>query len=258
MGCRVVVLGLREIADPRLEQMADEYHWIGPLRIGEWIRVLSRVGARRAIMAGYVHKQSMYRPFGIWSFLPDWRFIKLWFLDVPDRRNDTVLRAVADILARKGIILDDATRYCQNALATEGVLSRASLTSNMRRDVDFGWRIAKEMGRLDIGQAIAVRDAEVIAVEAIEGTDQMIERAGQLCKGGGWTMIKVAKPDQDMRFDIPTIGPNTIENLYRNGARGLVVEAGKTIIVEKEKTLASANAYGISVVAVSCRQTATG
>lgn len=248
LGHRVVVLGLRDIADPALAELADEFHWVAPLRIGEWVRKLRRAGARHAVMAGYVRKQTMYRRFGILSFLPDWRFLKLWFLDIPDKRTDTVLGAVADFLARQGIVLEALPQYCGTALALPGVLGESGLSGPERKDLAFGWPIAKEMGRLDIGQSIAVRNTEVIAIEAIEGTDQMIERAGALCKRGGWVMIKVAKPEQDMRFDVPTIGPDTIENLHRHGARALVVEAGKTVIVDRAATVKSANRHGIALV----------
>ncbi len=250
-GCRVAVLGLKEIADPALAEIADEFHWVAPLRLSEWIGKLRQAGAANAVMAGYVRKQTMFRRFGILSFLPDHLFLKLWFLDIADKRNDTVLKAVAELLARHGITLEDVTRYCPSALAPEGVLGALALSSSQRRDLEFGWNIAKEMGRLDIGQSIAVKNTEIIAVEAIEGTDQMIERAGALCKNGGWMLIKVAKPDQDMRFDVPTIGPSTIENLHRHGARSLAIEAGKTVIVDAEATIAAANAYGIAVAAVS-------
>lgn len=249
-GLRVVVLGLKEIADPSLAELADEFHWVAPLRLGEWIRTFNRAGVTNAVMAGYVRKQTMFRRFGILSFLPDRLFLKLWFIDIPDKRNDTVLKAVADLLARYGIVLEDVTRYCPSAVAPEGFLGAATLSAAMRRDLDFGWAIAKAMGQLDIGQSIAVKNTEVIAIEAIEGTDQMIERSGALCKSGGWMMIKVAKPNQDMRFDVPTIGPDTIENLHCHGASALVIEAGKTVIVDAEKTIAAANRHGIALVAV--------
>lgn len=249
-GRRVAVLGLRDIADPELRQLADEFHWVAPLRLGQWIRTLTQAGARSAVMAGYVRKHTMYRRFGILGFLPDWRFLRLWFLDIPDKRNDSVLKAVADLLARHGIVLEDVTRYCPSALAPEGTLGATAPTAAQRRDLEFGWAIAKEMGRLDIGQSIAVKNTEVIAVEAIEGTDRMIERAGTLCRSGGWMMIKVAKPDQDMRFDVPTIGPDTIANLHRNGATALAIEAGKTVIVDLPETAGAAEEHGIAVVAV--------
>jgi DUF1009 family protein len=249
-GHRVVVLGLKEIADPALAEIADEFHWVRPLRLGEWIRTFNRAGVRRAVMAGYVRKQSMFRRFGILSFLPDRLFLKLWVKDLPDKRNDTVLRAVADLLAQHDLVLEDVTKHCPSAVAPEGVLGDAELTPAMRRDLEFGWSIAKAMGRLDIGQSIAVKNTEVIAIEAIEGTDQMIERSGALCKQGGWMMIKVAKPGQDMRFDVPTVGPDTIENLYRHGASALVIEAGSTVIVDAGKTIEAANRYDITMAGV--------
>jgi DUF1009 family protein len=252
-GHRVVVLGLRDIADPDLADLADEFHWVAPLRLGEWMRMLARSGAGSAVMAGYVRKQLMYRRLGILGFLPDWHFIKLWFRDIPDRRNDTVLKAVADLLARHGIVLEDVTRHCAQAVAREGVLGARALTPAQRRDLEFGWAVAKEMGRLDIGQSIAVKNTEIIAVEAIEGTDQMIERAGALCRSGGWMLIKAAKPDQDMRFDVPTVGPNTIENLHRHGANALVIEADKTVVVDLAETMAAADERGIAVAAVRDR-----
>jgi DUF1009 family protein len=250
-GLRVVVLALKEIADAKLAECADEFHWVAPLRLDEWLKQLAKANANKAVMAGYVTKTNMFRRFGILSFLPDPLFLKLWFFDIPDKRNDTVLCAVADLLAKHGVELQDVTRYCPSALAPEGILSANKPDTALRKDVAFGWQIAKEMGRLDIGQAIAVKNTEVIAIEAIEGTDRMIERAGQLCRKGGWTLIKVAKPDQDMRFDVPTIGPNTIENLHQHGATALIIEASKTVIVDFQTMITLANQYHIVVAALS-------
>lgn len=250
-GLKVVVLGLKEIADSKLAELADEFYWVAPLRLNEWMSQLAKSGANKAVMAGYVTKTNMFRRFGILSFLPDPLFLKLWFIDIPDKRNDTVLSAVADLLAKHGVELQDVTCYCPSALAPEGVLSAHKPDSALNKDAAFGWTIAKEMGRLDIGQSIAVKNTEVIAVEAIEGTDRMIERAGMLCRKGGWTLIKVAKPEQDMRFDVPTIGPNTIENLHQHGGRALIIEANKTVIVDFQQVMALANQYGIVVTALS-------
>jgi len=249
-GLRVVVLGLKEIADASLADIADEFYWVAPLRLNEWLKRLHQVGAKHAVMAGYVQKKNMFRRFGILSFLPDRLFLKLWFKDIPDKRNDTVLTAVANLLSQHGVELQDVTRYCPSVLAPSGVLGAERINANLRRDIQFAWGIAKEMGRLDIGQSIAVKNGEIIAVEAIEGTDMMIERAGELCKNGGWTLIKVAKPNQDMRFDVPTIGINTIENLHRHGAGALVVEAGKTVIVDMQDVINLANQYRIVFAAI--------
>ena len=139
-------------------------------------------------------------------------------------------------------------QYCADDLAPEGVLSSRRPSAAQLKDLEFGWKLAKEMGRLDVGQSIAVKETEVIAVEAIEGTDRMIERAGQLCKSGGWTLIKVAKPHQDLRFDVPTVGVGTIENLKHNGAAMLVIEAGQTLIVDRQEFLQAADRTGLVVI----------
>ena len=144
--------------------------------------------------------------------------------------------------------MEDSVQYCREHLAHEGVMTRCTPGESVMRDVEFGWSIAKRLGDLDIGQSIAVKDQEVICVEAIEGTDEMIERAGLLCRAGGWVLIKVAKPQQDMRFDVPTIGPVTIENLKKNGGRCVAVEAGKTVIVDLPETIQLANQMKIVVV----------
>jgi DUF1009 family protein len=131
-----------------------------------------------------------------------------------------------------------------------GVLSRRRPTRSELDDIRFGWELAKEMGRLDVGQSVAIKDCAAIAVEAIEGTDRCIERAGQLCRSGGWTLVKVAKPQQDMRFDVPTIGISTIENLYKAGARVLAIEAGKTIVIDQPEVVALVDRLGIALIAL--------
>ena len=248
-GRPVVVIGLRGLTDPALRDHADRFHWSGVVRLGQWTRLLRRAGAREAIMAGSVRKSEMYGRFRMLRYLPDWTSIRLWFFEVADRRNDTILRAVADHLQRRGITLTSSIQYCRDHLPGPGVLTRRQPTRAQWLDIEFGWPIAREMGRLDIGQSIAVKEREVIAVEAIEGTDRMIERAGQLCASGGWTLIKVAKPDQDPRFDVPTVGPETIGNLHRHGGKALVFEAGKTLVIDRPELIRQADELGIVVVA---------
>ncbi len=250
-GRAVVIIGLRGLADPRLREQADRFHWSGVVRLGQWIRLLRRYGVGEAIMAGSVRKSDMYCHFRLLRFLPDWTSLKLWFFEVPDRRNDTILRAVADRMAEKGIILTDSLRYCGEQLPGPGVLGRLRPTDTQRKDLAFGWPIAREIGRLDIGQSIAVKEQEVIAVEAIEGTDRMIERAGTLCRHGGWMLIKVAKPDQDRRFDVPTVGPETIENLHRARGTALVIEARRTLVIDGPRLVQRADQLGIVVMAVA-------
>ncbi len=250
-GHHVVAVGLRGVANPQLAGLADEFYWASIVRLGQCIRILRRAGCDRAILAGSVRKTDMYGKSGIarvLHYLPDWTTFNLWFFKVKDKRNDTVLNAIADELAEKGIILEECTKYTPEAMASEGVMTSRSPTAAQEKDIEFGWRIAKELGRLDIGQSVAVKEQEVIAVEAIEGTDHMIERAAALCKSGGWSHIKVGKPNQDMRFDVPTIGPDTIENLHRSGAQVLCVEAHKTLMVERDEILRLADKYGMVVV----------
>ncbi|MBN1347171.1 MAG: UDP-2,3-diacylglucosamine diphosphatase LpxI [Phycisphaerae bacterium] len=249
-GCRLVVVGLRGLADESLIDLADRFHWSGIAQLGRWIRLFRRERIDRAILAGSVRKTDMLMP--LWRLLlrypPDLTTIRLWFFKLPDRRNDTVLRGVGEEMAQRGVRLVDSTQYCPEAMAEVGVLTRTAPTGAQQRDADLGWDVAKEMGRLDVGQSVAVKDGDVIAVEAIEGTDRMIARAGELCRKGGFVHVKVAKPEQDMRFDVPTIGPDTIKNLHAAGAGCLVVEAGKTLIVNRQETLALADQFGIAVV----------
>jgi hypothetical protein len=247
-GCHLTIVALRDLAEPELAPLADVFRWAGLARLGRWIRILKRQGTTQVILAGAVRKTSMYGRFRLLRQLPDWTSFRLWFFKLRDKRNDAILGAVADEFARHGIHMADCVQYTTDHLAPEGVLTRGQPSPAQRADADFGWRIAKEMGRLDIGQSVAVKETEVVAVEAIEGTDRMIERAGQLCPRGGWTLVKVAKPNQDMRFDVPTVGPETIVSLARHGARMLVIEAGKTVLLDREATLAAADRAGIVIL----------
>jgi DUF1009 family protein len=247
-GCFVTVVGLRGFADPALRERVDAFRWAGIARLGGWIRAFRRQHVDQVILAGSVRKASMYGRWRLLQTLPDWTSARLWFFRLRDKRNDAVLSAVADEFARHGITMRDCVEYTKDHLAPEGVLTRAQPSASQQQDAEFGWRIAKEMGRLDIGQSVAVKETEVIAVEAIEGTDRMIERAGQLCPRGGWTMVKVAKPNQDMRFDVPTVGPETITNLAKHGATALVIEAGKTVIIQREQFVSQADRSKIVVV----------
>jgi len=247
---RVVCVGLQDQAEAELAECVDRFYWSGVARPGRWIKKLRREGVTDTIMVGRVAKRRIYTPWRILQYLPDWRAFRIWYgrLRHRDKRNDSLLRALADELAAGGIILEDSTKYCKEHLAREGVMTHTKPGEQVCRDIEFGWEIVKRMGDLDIGQAIAVKEQEIIAVEAIEGTDAMIERAGALCRAGGWTLIKTAKPDQDMRFDVPTIGPGTIENLKKNKAGCVVVEAGKTLIVDMPETIQLADKMKIAIV----------
>ena len=250
-GRSVAIVGLRGCADPNIRDLADRFCWRGIVRLGGWIRAFKRAGCREVIMAGRVRKSRMFAGprWRQWlQYLPDWTSVRVWYFQTRDKRNDTLLRAVADEMQRQGLTLIDSTAYIPEAMAEAGVLTRGEPPAGVLADAEFAWPLLKQIAGMDIGQSLAVKEKEVIAVEAIEGTDNLIVRAGQLCPQGGWTLVKVAKPNQDMRFDVPTIGPGTIENLHRARARGLVVEAEKTIVLEREQTLDLADRHRIAVI----------
>ncbi len=250
-GREVACVGLRQQFDPVLAGLSAKFDTAGIIQIGRWIRLLRRWGVSEAVMVGRVAKVRMYDPLYLVQQMPDWRAAKIWFGRLRyDKRNDAILGAVADELAREGITLLDTTKYIPQELADEGPMTRATPSASQRADIDFALPIIARMGDLDVGQSIAVKDREIVAVEAIEGTDRMIDRAGELCRRGGWTLVKIAKPQQDMRFDVPVIGLGTIERMQRTGGRCIAVEAGRTIILDKAQTIAAADKAGIAIIGV--------
>jgi DUF1009 family protein len=249
-GQKVICVGLSGIVEPSLADEVDVFYNVGIARPGSWIRKLRRHGVTKTIMVGRVAKGQIFTPWRILRYLPDRRALKLWYwkLRKANRQTDTLLCALAEELSGEGIILENSTMYCREHLAGKGPMTKTEPNVSVKDDIEFGWQIVKKLGELDIGQAIAVKEKEVIAVEAIEGTASMIERAGRLCKSGGWTLIKASKPNQDLRFDVPCVGPDTIRSMSRNGGRCLAVEAGKTIIIDKPETLKLADELGIAVL----------
>jgi len=249
-GLKVICVGLAGSAEAGLDDFVDKFYNVALARPGTWIRKLRKHGVTNTVMVGRVAKGRMFTPWRILRYLPDWRAIRIWYwrLRKKDKQNDTLLSALADELASGGIILENSTMYCKEHLATAGTMTETQPPPSIEGDIEFGWHLVKKLGELDIGQAIAVKEKEVIAVEAIEGTAAMIERAGQYCKKGSWTLIKVSKPAQDMRFDVPCVGPDTIRSLADNGGKCLVVEAEKTIIIDKPETIKLADKLGISIL----------
>ena len=249
-GLRVICVGLGDSAEHSLANEVDVFYRVGLARPGGWIRKLKKHNVKRTIMVGRVAKQQLFTPWRILRYLPDWRTFRIyyWRLRGKNKLTGSVLCAIADELASGGIYLENSIMYCKEHLATEGLMTQTNLRPSLEGDIEFGWKMAKKISELDIGQAIAVKEKEVIAVEAIEGTAEMIERAGQLCKAGGWMLIKASKPSQDMRFDIPCVGPDTIKSLAENGGKCLVVEAGKTIIIDKPETIKLADSLGIAIL----------
>ena len=219
-GLKVICVGLAANVEAGLAEKVDEFYVSGVARPCSWIRNLKRHGVSKTVMVGRVAKEGMFTPFKILHYLPDWRALRAWYwtLRNKDKRNNTILRVLADELAKEGIILEDSTMYCKEHTATQGAMTKHTLNLAVEADIEFGWPLVKKLGELDIGQAIAVKEREVIAVEAIEGTARMIERAGKYCKKGGWMLIKAAKPSQDMRIDVPCVGPDAMRSMADNGA----------------------------------------
>jgi hypothetical protein len=248
-GHRAAIAGFRGWASRRLVSEAEHFAWVVPTRLGKVFRFLQGCGAREVVFIGGVRKRNMYEPFRLVRYFPDWRVLRLWYGTLRrDKRDNAVLLAAADAFAQQGMELVSSVKYCEEHLAGEGLLTRTSLPRGGEADVDFGWHIARASADLDIGQSVAVKERDIIAVEAMEGTDAMIRRAGELCRVGGWTLVKVARPDQDMRFDVPTIGPQTLRNLREAGCRCVVVEAGRTLIVDKPVTLELADRLQLAIL----------
>ena len=253
-GHDVYCVGFRGHADPRLKSLCHAFRWGSIARNGAHIRFLRRHGVAEATMAGKVFKQWLFRDFLFWRHLPDRVFLRFFFrslvLTQEDRKDDTLLRTAVDMYQHYGIQLKPATELAPEILARHGPLSRHKPTHREWADIRFGWKLAREMGRLDVGQSVAVKNRAVLSVEAVEGTDACIRRAGELCPDGGFTVVKVAKPQQDMRFDVPTIGPGTLNSLIEAGGRVLAIEAQKTIVLDPEKVAELADRHQIAVIAL--------
>jgi DUF1009 family protein len=247
-------VGIKGHADAALEQICHEYREEGLARLGAHIRFFRSHGVRQATLAGKIHKSLIFQRGFLLAHRPDWVCVRTFYPHFvssrKDRKDDTLLGAVVEAFARNGITLTPATDYAPGLLAQAGTLAGRRLSRREKQDIRFGWELAKEMGRLDVGQTVAVKGRAVLAVEAVEGTDQCIARAGQLCPSGGFTVVKVAKPQQDMRFDVPTIGVGTLRTLAQAGGRVLAVEAGKTILLDRAEVVGVARQQQITLVAL--------
>ncbi len=250
-GLRVACVGIKYEAADELRSLCESFEVVGVAKLGRMIRAFQRRGVEQIVMAGKVTKNVMYTPWRTLQLMPDWRMFVMWYRrGRADNRDDSILLGVIAEFERDGMTFASALDYCPELLVKDGILTRRAPTAAEQKDIEFGWYLAKEMGRLDIGQSVAVKERAALAVEAIEGTDRCIERAGQLCRAGGWALVKVAKPQQDMRFDVPTIGTTTIENLHKAGARVLAIEAGRTILLDQPEVIALADRYGLSIVSM--------
>jgi DUF1009 family protein len=243
-GAEVAVAAIKEEAAPEIAQQASRIEWIGVGQLGRLIRYFKREQVTHAIMAGQVKHHQIFRLHA----LPDLRMVRL-LAGLSTRNTDSLIGAVAKELAREGITLIDSTTFLEPLIAPEGVLTSRSPTKEERADIDYGLAIAREIGRLDLGQTVAVKDRAVVAVEAMEGTDAVIVRAGEVTRGKSFVVVKVAKPDQDMRFDVPVIGLPTIEKMVAAGATAIHVTSGKTLLFDRAELTDLANKRGLAIIA---------
>lgn len=243
-GYAVVAVAHREETDAALERLVDEFTWIYVGQLGKIIRTFHKASVTQAAMAGGIRK---VRLFG--NFRPDLRGAR-FLARLKSREDDALLRGIANELASDGIEIVESTFCLSNIIPQAGVLGAKAPSAAQWEDIKMGFQVAKEIGRLGVGQTVVVKNLVVLAVEAVEGTDAAIRRGGQLAKTG-CIAVKVSKPHQDLRFDVPAVGVETINALREAGGAVLAVEAGKTILLEKDELLRQADACGIAIVAVS-------
>jgi hypothetical protein len=243
-GYSVIAVAHRGETDEAIAQAADEVTWVYVGQLGKMIRAFQRAGVTEAVMAGGIRKVKLFGNFRL-----DPRGAR-FLAKLKSREDDALLRGVADELAGEGIQILESTLCLSHIISSEGVLTRRAPRQEEWEDIRLGFQTAKEIGRLGIGQTVVVKNQVVLAVEAVEGSDAAIQRGGVLAKTG-CVVVKVSKPQQDLRFDVPAVGVETVQRLHEVEAAVLAVEAGKTILLEKEDLLRQADSYGISVVGVS-------
>jgi DUF1009 family protein len=252
-GFEVVVVAIKEEAFPEIEDHnAASVHWISLGELSKLIEIFKREGIRLATMAGQVKHKQIFS-----AIRPDWRLAKL-LLSLGTRNTDSLLGAVAKVLTEEGITLESSTALLEPLLARSGTLTQRPATEPEQKNVEYGRTVARYLAQHDVGQTVVIAESACVAVEAMEGTDATIERAGHIMGSlhgaastlsRALTVVKIAKPNQDMRFDVPVIGLKTIEVMQRAGATCLALDAGKCLLLDGEKIVDAANAAGIAVVA---------
>jgi DUF1009 family protein len=243
-GVEMIVAAIKEETDPAIENFAGTVEWISVGHLGKLIKFFKREGVTRAIMAGQVKHVQIFKL----NALPDLRMARM-LARLKRRNTDALIGAVADELESEGVTLIDSTTFLQPLLAREGVLTSRAPNRREMADIEYGLHVATELARLDLVQTIVVKNQAVVALEAMEGTDATIRRASDLVRGRPLTVVKVAKPDQDMRFDVPVIGLNTIETLLDCKVTAMSITADKTLIFDRDETIAAADRNRIAIVA---------
>jgi DUF1009 family protein len=239
-GRRVVAVAIREEAFAELAGEVDEIHWLGLGQLGKCIEALRGAGVREAVMAGQVKHRQIFS-----DVVPDLKLMTV-LARLAVKNTDSLIGGVADALEREGIALLPSTALLQDELATAGAMTRRAPSREARKDIDYGRGIARTLGAMDLGQTVAIKQGAAVALEAMEGTDEVIRRAGRIA-GPGVTVVKVAKPRQDPRFDVPVVGPGTLEAMREASAATLAVDAGQTLLIDKAELLAAADRAGIAV-----------
>lgn len=243
-GREIIAIAVREETAPELEDCVDKLYWVGVGEFSEFLNILKKEKLKKVVMAGQIRPTHIFNQ----TISKDETLIK-FLKKVKDKRADSLLGGIARILRKMGVKLLDSTIFLKDHLVPSGSLTRLKPTPSQWQDIHFGRKIARHIAGLDIGQTVVVKDKAVLAVEAIEGTDETIRRGGALCRSGA-VVVKVSKPHQDMRFDIPLVGPNTLESLTSSYCAVLAMEAGKTLILEKERCLKTADENNICLVGI--------
>jgi DUF1009 family protein len=243
-GIEMVVAAIKEETFPEIEQHAASVHWMSLGQLGKLIRTFKSEGVNHAVMAGQVKHKQIFS-----SIVPDFKMIQL-LASLATKNTDSLIGGVAKLLENEGIHLIDSTLFLQPLLPDPGVLTSRAPTGEEKRDLDYGYRIARELGRLDLGQSVVVCDGACVALEAMEGTDAIMERAASLVNGKPLRVVKLAKPNQDLRFDVPVIGPATVRLMSGLKVSALAIEARKTLMIDREDLVRLANEAGIVIVAV--------
>jgi DUF1009 family protein len=244
-GIDMAVLALREEASPELERISTRIHWVSLGELGRALELLHQEGVKRAVMAGQVKHKQIFS-----SIRPDWRLAKLLF-SLPFKNTDSLIGAVAGVLKDEGIELVDSTAFLKPLVPEAGVLTRRAPDAREAADIAYGRTIATAIAALDLGQTVVVRDRACIAIEAMEGTDETIERAARIAAGSPLVVVKVSKPRQDMRFDVPVIGLATVEVMRKSGVTALAIDARRTLLLDRPRLIEAADASGLAIEAFS-------
>lgn len=244
-GVEVSAVGIKGKTNKKLRKYVEDFHLVKLGQLNELVQYFKNRSLKKVVMAGKVPKIHLFDKV---RFAMDKELVSL-LEEVKDKKDDSLLKAVANYLQQRGLVLLDSTLWLKELLPEKGILTKSSPTDREKEDVEFGKKIAKNIAGLDIGQTVVIKEKAVLAVEAIEHTDKTIIRGGKL-GNGGVVVVKVSRPEQDMRFDIPVVGLRTIKILRKAKANVLAVESGKTLFIEKEKIVNTADKAGISIVAV--------